>query len=181
MAVTFIGEGAHGQGERQRTWLSDLWFGGMPSPDIPQGSGHGQLTCVLVACLGWTAQVVLHAQPGGDCARGAGQALAQRKAWSFDMCLTEGHARGGPRRWYYMRSPEEIAREALAKARSARSRQLVHRPIRHPCFKNVTALQAAKLLRCARPVLALPESSLPAACTCSCRPAAAGRRERARL
>ena len=58
-----------------------------------------------------------------------------------------------------MRSPEEIAREALAKARSARSRALVHRPIRHPCFKNVSALQAAELLRCGArraPVLALP-------------------------
>ena len=46
-----------------------------------------------------------------------------------------------------MLTPEEVAREATAKARSARARQFVSRPIRHPNFKNVSALQAAELLR----------------------------------
>ena len=60
--------------------------------------------------------------------------------------MTEGEPRC---RHYHVLSDQELAREATAKARSAKARQFVSRPIRHPNFKNVSALQAAELLRSA--------------------------------
>ncbi len=50
-------------------------------------------------------------------------------------------------RWYHILTREERQKARDEKKRALKSRQLIHRPIRHPYFKNLSALQTAEALR----------------------------------
>jgi len=50
-------------------------------------------------------------------------------------------------RWYHILTREEHDKALAEKRRATKGRQLIHRPIRHPYFKNLTALQTAEALR----------------------------------
>ncbi len=49
-------------------------------------------------------------------------------------------------RYYHVLTEAEKGMKKIAEARAQRQRQIIHRPIRHPYFKNVSTLQATELL-----------------------------------
>ncbi|CAL8470742.1 g10284 [Coccomyxa elongata] len=66
------------------------------------------------------------------------QALMNDVKWEEKYC--------GADEYYHVLTEAEKGMKKIAEARAQRQRQIIHRPIRHPYFKNVSTLQATELL-----------------------------------
>ncbi|BDA45673.1 Transcription elongation factor SPT6 [Coccomyxa sp. Obi] len=69
----------------------------------------------------------------------ASQDLMNDAEWEEKYC--------GGDEYYHVLTEAEKGMKKIAEAKAQRQRQIIHRPIRHPYFKNVNTLQATKLLQ----------------------------------